>query len=451
MQEFSIVDQGSALFEAASGYHLYRDPASGKVKFLPLGQWKGTLTQEDLPVDYIVLSDHLDMVGVQLMASYQKTRKSNCDDLQIKVQHIVGSWRGGKFMPLTNRPHSLNMFCLSKVWFKCSSINIRVCDHKKITSNIKSWLFADQLEKPEEHVLARSRKEGGLGLVNVECKALSLLIRSFLETALIPKFKNNKYHEALYKWHVEGKRDFVQPLQPPYYDDHFFEAIRIVKDEGMLNLETMTSGIWYKVLLEENVTHRLAEPGRELVPCSAESKHPELDWNRIWSLSVTSGLPSSFSTFLWRMLHDLLPCQTRLFRLKMPNVNSDICTMCDLNVVGDLTHSLMMCPYNGEAGQFLLDQLHQVLSSLLPSQVVLLDLDVAQDMQLPLVYLTASILSQIWECRMQKKPCQLLSIRAVLEAGVNILRKSRHSKAADELSTIIVIAGNLHNLHLIKI
>ena len=192
MQEFSIVDQGSALFEAASGCHLHRDPASGKVKFLPLGQWKGTLTQEDLPVDYIVLSDHLDMVGVQLMASYQKTRKSNCDDLQIKVQHIVGSWRGGKFMPLTNRPHSLNMFCLSNVWFKCSSINIRVCDHKKITSNIKSWLFADQLEKPEEHVLARSRKEGGLGLVNVECKALSLLIRSFLETALIPKFKNNK-------------------------------------------------------------------------------------------------------------------------------------------------------------------------------------------------------------------------------------------------------------------
>jgi hypothetical protein len=74
MQEFSIIDQGSALFEAASGCHLHRDPESGKVKFLPLGQWKWTLTQEDLPVDYVVLSDHLDMVGVQLMGSYQKTR-----------------------------------------------------------------------------------------------------------------------------------------------------------------------------------------------------------------------------------------------------------------------------------------------------------------------------------------------------------------------------------------
>ena len=40
MQGFTIVDQGSALFEAASGCVLHRDPASGKVKFMPLGRWR---------------------------------------------------------------------------------------------------------------------------------------------------------------------------------------------------------------------------------------------------------------------------------------------------------------------------------------------------------------------------------------------------------------------------
>ena len=38
MQEFKLIDQGSALFEASSGCILHRDPASGKVKFLPLGR-----------------------------------------------------------------------------------------------------------------------------------------------------------------------------------------------------------------------------------------------------------------------------------------------------------------------------------------------------------------------------------------------------------------------------
>ena len=379
------------------------------------------------------------MVGVQLMANYQKTRKDNCDELQTKVKNIIGSWRGGKFMPLTNRPHSLNTFCLSKVWFKCSSINIRVCDHNKITSNIKSWLFADQLEKPEELVLFRGRRDGGLGVVNVQYKALALLIRSFLETALIPKFKHNLFHEALYKWYVEDKRDFVKPLQPPYYDDNFFATIKMVKDQGLLNLKTMTTGVWYRVLIEENITNTPSEQGNPLVQCRAETNHPDIDWSKTWLLSITPGLPSSLLTFLWRMMHDLLPCQTRLFRMRMPNVNSDICTLCNSNVIGDLSHSLLMCNYNGGAGQFLLDKLHHVLPNLLPSQVVLLDLDVDKDKQLPLVYLIATVLSQVWECRKDKKPCHLQSIRAVLEAGVNILRKSRHSKAADELFSILAI------------
>ena len=115
MNEFSVVDMGSALFEAASGCVLHRDPTSGKVKLLPLGRWKGTLTIEDLPVNYIKISEHLDMVGVKLQASYQKTRKINCDELLTKVQNITGAWKGGKFMPLTSRPHSLNSYCLSKV------------------------------------------------------------------------------------------------------------------------------------------------------------------------------------------------------------------------------------------------------------------------------------------------------------------------------------------------
>ena len=131
------------------------------------------------------------------------------------------------------------------------------------------------------------------------------------------------------------------------------------------------------------------------------------------------------------------PMPERLFRLKMPNANSDICTLCDSNETGDLSHSLISCRYNAEAGQFLLDRLHQVLPDLRPHQVIQLDIDVAQDKQLPLVYLIGSVLSQIWDCRKQKKPCHLASIRAALEAGVNILRKSRHHKAANELCSIL--------------
>ena len=101
--------------------------------------------------------------------------------------------------------------------------------------------------------------------------------------------------------------------------------------------------------------------------------------------------------------------------MRMPNVNSDICTLCNSIVIGDLSHSLLMCNYNGGAGQFLLDKLHHVLPNLLPSQEVLLDLDNDKDNQLPLVYLIASVLSQVWECRKQKKPCHQSCLRSRCE------------------------------------
>ena len=42
MEEFSLVNIASAMFEAASGCRLHRDPASQKCKFLPLGKWRNT-------------------------------------------------------------------------------------------------------------------------------------------------------------------------------------------------------------------------------------------------------------------------------------------------------------------------------------------------------------------------------------------------------------------------
>ena len=93
----------------------------------------------------------------------------------------------------------------------------------------------------------------------------------------------------------------------------------------------------------------------------------------------------------------------------------------------------MLFPYNGGAGLFLLDKLCNVLPLVQRQQVVQLHL------QLPLTFFISSVLSEIWNCRKQKKPCHLHPIRAALEAGVNILRKSRPANAAIKLAEFIEI------------
>ena len=72
----------------------------------------------------------------------------------------------------------------------------------------------------------------------------------------------------------------------------------------------------------------------------------------------------------------------------MPNTISEICTLCNLNQAGNLTHSLL-CPYNNGVGLFLVEKLSQYIPNLLPEQVVLLDLAVDKEHQLPFTFLNA--------------------------------------------------------------
>ena len=104
MHEFTVVDRASLLFEQASGCQLHRDPKSGKVKFLPLGRWKESLQEDDIPVKYIRISSRIDMLGVKLMSSFSKTRKINCDELNVKLSNLVNSWKAGRFMPHDSPP-----------------------------------------------------------------------------------------------------------------------------------------------------------------------------------------------------------------------------------------------------------------------------------------------------------------------------------------------------------
>jgi hypothetical protein len=204
----------------------------------------------------------------------------------------------------------------------------------------------------------------------LQSKTLSLLITSFFETAIIPKFQRNLNHQALYKWNIEEVRNIPAPPNSPYYGANFFSCIKEVKNEGLLNILTMSSGMWYRVLVENRVTHQAHGASSEYIPCRAETNHPEIDWERTWSLAVTPGLSSEQLTFLWRMLHNILPCQSRLFRMRMPNINSDIWTHCNHNALGNLNQSLLQCSFNDGAGQYLLDKLSSFVPNLQPDQVL---------------------------------------------------------------------------------
>ena len=61
-----------------------------------------------------------------------------------------------------------NYFCLSKIYFRSDSVNPREGDFRAMNSQIKSWIFSNQMESPEELLLYRTKSSGGLGIVYVK-------------------------------------------------------------------------------------------------------------------------------------------------------------------------------------------------------------------------------------------------------------------------------------------
>ena len=220
------------------------------------------------------------MVGVELMASWQQTRKVNNDELLLRVKSTIGNWKAGKFMPLVCRPFSLNSYCLSKVWFRTHSVDLRAGDLTALTSACKSWLNQDMLEKPSELLLYQPVEESGLGMHHVQSKALASLISTFLQTADNPFFQQSLYHSVLYRRYCLQDETATELGLPPYYSMEFFNIIREVVENSPLDPVHMTVKQWYTYILELKVTmEKIDDEGRlKAKLCKVEEREPENNW-----------------------------------------------------------------------------------------------------------------------------------------------------------------------------
>ena len=179
---------------------------------------------------------------------------------------------------------------------------MRVGDSSAIISSVKSWLFQDMLEKPQEMVTFRQVELGGLGVHCVKTRAMAMLIHTFLSQAISPMFTGNQYHKYLYKWHVLQETDIPNPGRPPYYSSTSFELIKDVKENTPLNVAWVTVKQWYQLILGRGVTHssddKDAPPA--LLPSKLEDRNPNLDFSGPYRLSRTFGLAPEQKTFLFK-------------------------------------------------------------------------------------------------------------------------------------------------------
>ena len=143
-----------------------------------------------------------------------------------------------------------------------------------------------------------------------------------MQTAAGRRFQQSQFHSWLFRYHVEGQTYLPNPGFTPYYNLHFFQLIREVKEKTPLNPTCMSVNEWYKYLLERNVVKReIDQEGRqELIPWKVEETHPGVFWSESYRLSRLHGLRPTSKSFLLKLIHKLLPSKESLNHLT-PNTS----------------------------------------------------------------------------------------------------------------------------------
>ena len=147
------------------------------------------------------------------------------------------------------------------------------------------------------------------------------LIKTFLETAGHAKFRPSLYHTTLFRYHVLGDHSMSNPGFPPFYSEEFFDMIRKVHHDSPLNVFKMSEKEWYTLLLEENCTMEVVGDSEEYIKCSVERANPSTDWENSWRLARLPELGPDNTSFLFSLLHQILPTKERVARTK-PNASS---------------------------------------------------------------------------------------------------------------------------------
>ena len=183
---------------------------------------------------------------------------------------------------------------------------------------------------------------------------------------------------------------------------------------------------WYNVLLCDKVTHSPSSalsPGT-LLPVRVELAQPDVDWPTTWRRARLSGIPSDLTSHLFRLLHDVLPLQSRVARLggsRGPRLQG-VCRLCQADLQEDTLHAFFHCDNNKEAANTLLSHAQRLLESpISPEAALSLSFVTASERELAVTLVLAAGLKLIWDLRESKKAVSGTQMTSELFARTRIL------------------------------
>ena len=173
-----------------------------------------------------------------------------------------------------------------------------------------------------------------------------------------------------------------------------------------------------------------------LLPLRVELACPTTQWDRTWSMARQHMLGPELTSFLFMMLHQILPTAERISRI-LPN-QTPYCNLCEGKgqFLDTQQHAMFDCYSSKEASTVLLQGLKKIIPEITPAVILTLGFEYDERHSFPIVWAIAQFLSSLWQLRIKRKPGQLIKIRSDMEARCRLLRESRLQMTLEVMNQI---------------
>ena len=114
------------------------------------------------------LSFKLLIISMFLVSASYQSRAKTGEKLFDKILIITGKWNRGRFYDLLLRPHIVNTYLFSNIWYCASVIDLKVADVNSIQSMSNRYIHSNSALRPEAISNYANKWTGGLGTIHVK-------------------------------------------------------------------------------------------------------------------------------------------------------------------------------------------------------------------------------------------------------------------------------------------
>jgi Reverse transcriptase (RNA-dependent DNA polymerase) len=306
--------------------------------------------------------ESLKILGIRFKASLNDTAKTNFDSLISTVSFMFRN-NSIRNLNLIQKVWATNTFILSKLWYVSQVIppgNQQIAQLKRAIGN---FLWAGHLYRIDRRQLWLTRKEGGLSLISIEYKMKAL----FLKNVMLKKI------DGVVTPHPDHLFDMRQ--QATGLTRNIKEWINLSDSYDTRTLTT-TKQLYNEMLKRGNITPRIQE------------EVAGIEWTKIWSNLSLNHLPTEWTSAVYLVINDVIPCGVRLNRHQISGAQP-ICSTC--GQIDDTVHRVKYCVGSRVIWQFLKNLLIQRLGLQINDPAELLSQDLGISGRAGLWLTTAAI------------------------------------------------------------